>query len=749
MGSPGLACPRAWEAGRPKFSTASRTPRTIIVTIYLPDGTKEQFLMGFTGVTYTFAGPPLATTSIFFVPVPGTGTTGTLAALTNNNVIVSPAQVGPVTFIDQSTGQVYNPTRWKYTGQDGTSYIIDADKRHREHHRPNGPRLDTSPRNGIKSSDGQGLTIARDSQGRVTSITDPMGKSITYGYDFYGDLVDRHRSRRQRHPLHLRHQPSAARGLRPARPRGERTEYDDSGRIVEVINAFGQSVSLQHDLVDRVEHMTDALGNVTTAAYDLQGNVIDQIDALGGVTNYTYDSQNHMTSTTDPLGNTTYFTYDSNGNVLTKTDPMGAKTTNVYDARGNIALQTLPNGAVVQNQYDSDGALSFAIDGAGNKTTYSHNSLGEVASTTNALGQTTSFSYDSNGHLQSQVDPQGQQTVFDYDANGRLIGTVDYINGQPFASATIYDANGKMTGSIDPTNNTKFYNYDPLGNLTAITDSAGNVVAYKYNALGLLTEIDNPDGTVQVQYEYNANKQKTAQIDALGRRTSYVYDALGRQIEVINPDASTTFTQYDAAGHVIATIDELGRKTQYQYDAAGNRIAVIDALGNVTHIEYTPATLAAGFGEPSRSAVLPNRPAGKHDQVCLQPDRQPDLQTYADGSGTSSTYDALGRTLSTTDPVGNTTTYQYGAQPNTTIVIDPLGRQDDDDLPERKRGGRPGRQRQRDPVRVQFAQPGRRHDAPPGPDLVPALRRERQRHPDYRFRWQHDQVQIRCPEPAD
>ena len=51
------------------------------MTIYLPDGTKEQFIMGFTGVTYNFAGPPLATTSIFFVPVPGTGTTGTLEGI--------------------------------------------------------------------------------------------------------------------------------------------------------------------------------------------------------------------------------------------------------------------------------------------------------------------------------------------------------------------------------------------------------------------------------------------------------------------------------------------------------------------------------------------------------------------------------------------------------------------------------------------------------------------------------------------
>ena len=58
--------------------------------------------------------------------MPGSGTNATLVALTNNNVIVSPAQVGPVTFIDQSTGQVYNPTRWQLTLPDGTQYVIST-----------------------------------------------------------------------------------------------------------------------------------------------------------------------------------------------------------------------------------------------------------------------------------------------------------------------------------------------------------------------------------------------------------------------------------------------------------------------------------------------------------------------------------------------------------------------------------------------------------------------------------------------
>ena len=186
-GLPGFGLPPGLGSRPAEIQYSFQNTQNDNVTIVLPDGTEERFLMGFTGVTYTFAGPPLATTSIFFDPVPGTGTTGTLQRLTDNNVIVAPAQVGPVTFIDQSTGQVYNPTRWKYTAPNGTVYVIgksgiesitDAF----------GHTLSFSD-SGIQSSDGQGVTIIRDAEGRVTSITDPMGKSMTYQYDFYGDLT--------------------------------------------------------------------------------------------------------------------------------------------------------------------------------------------------------------------------------------------------------------------------------------------------------------------------------------------------------------------------------------------------------------------------------------------------------------------------------------------------------------------------------------------------------------------------------
>ena len=70
-GLPGLGLPPGLGSTPAEVQYSFQNTNNDYVTIYLPDGTEEKFIMGFTGVTYNFAGPPLATTSIFFVPVPG------------------------------------------------------------------------------------------------------------------------------------------------------------------------------------------------------------------------------------------------------------------------------------------------------------------------------------------------------------------------------------------------------------------------------------------------------------------------------------------------------------------------------------------------------------------------------------------------------------------------------------------------------------------------------------------------------
>ena len=137
---------------------------------------------------------------------------------------------------------------------------------------------------------------------------------------------------------------------------------------------------------------------------------------------------------------------------------------------------------------------------------------------------------------------------------------------------------------------------------------------------------------------YDLNGNVTSQTDALGRTTTSSYDHLDRLQSVTQPAtaqhaAPVTSCVYDAAGDVIE-VDAPGPNgqvaTKYEYNMLGQRTVEIDP---------DPATGLADLGGGSPV--------------------------------TTTTYDAVGNVTSTTDPLGNTTTYAYNANDELLTQTDP------------------------------------------------------------------------------
>ena len=560
-GLPGLGFPG--QTQRTDIQYSFENTQNDLVTILLPDGTTETFDMGFTGVTYNYAGPPLATTSIFFVPLPGTGTTGSLVAMTDNNVIVSPAQVGPVTFIDASTGQVYNPTLFKYTDQAGTVFMINTANGIQSITNSDGI-TDTYTASGVQSSDGQNLTIARDSQGRVTSITEPDGGQITYGYDFYGDLVTvtDPMGNVTRYTYDANHLLIST--YDPLGREGARNEYDSSGRLIAEVNAQGQETSFDHVLPQNIDTKTDALGNTTTYIYDDQGNIVEQIDPLGDVTESTFDDDHHVLTYTQILADgtklTSSYTYDAAGDKTSETDPSSATTYFTYDAMGDLLSTKDPDGYVTSSTFDANGNLQSSTDANGNTTNYVTNAFGEVVSTTDPMGYTTLLAYNLFGENISAEDPAG--TVF----------------------SSTYNANGEATSDgfvwVNPSNS---------------SDTVNLQQKTTYDADGNETSVQAPVGSV-TQSKYNADGQLVAGADMYGNWSNYVYNTAGQQIELVYPDGTVVHTVYDADGRTIYTTDRynpsggiLPDGTHTIYDAAGRVVETQELSQVLIQVTTTPA----------------------------------------------------------------------------------------------------------------------------------------------------------------
>jgi len=653
----------------PTYSLKTTKPHYITVTF--PNGRTDEFNMVVNPSSKTQL--PLLSTTASFTPAPGTFSS--LVSLDNNSLMLSDV-LGAVAL--RSGSGLYNPNRYQLTDEGGTVYIINQRSGLESIKDTNGNTINFAS-DGIIHSAGKSVTFTRDSEGRVTTIADPMGNTIQYQYDYYGDLIsvtDQEGNTTQ-FTYNFSHgliDIIAPRGITPAR-----NEYDNAGRLIATVDAEGNRIEFTHNVDARQELVRDRLGNVTVYEYDDNGNVISKTDTLGNRTGYTYDARSNKLSETDALGNTTTYTYDAHDNMLSRINPLGNTTTCTYDAKNNKLSETDALGNTETYTYDAKSNKLSETDPLGNVTTYTYDAAGNQTSKTDALGNTTTYTYDAAGRNTSVTDALGNTTTYEYDANGNQIRMTD-ANGN--VTLYEYDANNLRTRTIFPDGTSISVTYDALGNKIAETDQAGNTTQFEYDALGRFIKVTDALGNLTT-YTYDEMSNLLTQTDANGNITSYEYDSLGRRLKRILPLGMEERKTYDQTGRVISQTDFNGETITFEYDEANRLTKKTFPDGAIETYTYT-ATGQRETVTDSRGGVTTYECDGL-DRIIRRIDPDGKSISYAyDAAGnrtsvttpsgtTNYTYDALNRLSTVTDPDGGVTTYTYDAVGNRASVIYPNG----------------------------------------------------------------------------
>jgi len=568
--------------------------------------------------------------------------------------------------------ELFNNSGFTYTDDNGYVYrFTEKSFRSRRYNLrsvtdPSGISL-TIDSNGLNRSDGIGIGLVRDGEGRISQLNDPNGNTIQYLYDVRGDLVavideDGNRTEfsydRFHNLLEIRD---------PLGNRAVRAEYDEDGRLIATTDAQGHRTELTHDISGEQEIIQDAQGNVTVYGYDARGNVTSQTDALGNTTTFTYDSRGNRLSETDPLGNQRTMTYDSRGNLLTLKDAEGRTSSFTYDSSGRILTATDPSGQTMTYTYDSKGNLLTATDPLGNTTSYTYDSKNNLVSLRNSEGNVVTNQYNSAGSIIQQTDLLGNASTYSYDANGNQVSqatTRTDENGNP-VTVTItksYNGNDKLLTTVAPDGNSVDFEYNALSLPSALIDRNGNRTETQYDSVGNLTRKIFPDGTEE-SYTYDENRNRLTLTNRRGFVTHFEYDALGRAVATVFPDGSRTSVEYDAAGRQIAAVDANGNRRTYEFDGLGRRIREIDALGNETRTTYDlQGNVESMTDANGRTIAFSYDAVGRATETMLP-----------DGTVVSFSYDSLGRIVSQTDQAGNTTSFDYNAAGRLVQVTDALG----------------------------------------------------------------------------
>jgi RHS repeat-associated protein len=296
-----------------------------------------------------------------------------------------------------------------------TNYTYNVDGQLTQWSRPDGVTplvtFDTAGRLTTLTIPEGKLGLSYDSAGRVATMTDVSGGSISYDYD--GALVTRETvSGRvqgtlertydndfrvtsttldganaasfsydpdsllvQAGPLAITRDPQT--GFVSATSAGVVTTSETRSNFGEASGwsaaARGNalySATLTRDLDGRITDKSETIDGTTTAftyAYDSRGRLTDVTRNGSAIAHYGYDANGNRTSFTGPsstvlgtydaqdrlltYGSATY-TFGANGELQSKHDPSGT-TSYVYDALGNLRSATLADGTVISYVFDA------------------------------------------------------------------------------------------------------------------------------------------------------------------------------------------------------------------------------------------------------------------------------------------------------------------------------------------------------------------------------------------------------------
>ena len=475
----------------------------------------------------------------------------------------------------------------------------------------------------IQDLNGNGVTLARDSNNRVTAVTytngdvivfnynaqsrigqmtDAVGRTTTFLYDVSGE--------------HLLSVTNAAgttsftyvTGKGAAQehaiesityPDGTHTfyEYDQFGRLIRKSRDGGaESVTLSYGKAGGLT-LTDAAGAVTKVLYNRFGEAIEITTPLNRVARHSRDKARNVISV-ETGGAKFFLDYDENGNLVSFRDPLGYQSSMSYtplynrltaltDARGqttqyrrdshyDLTSITYPNGSSQRFNYDPRGNLIQWINRRGHAVSFSYDAKDLLIRKDYVNGSHDDFTYDGHRNLLTATDSTGA-TSFSYDAADRLT-KITYPSGR-FLAYT-YDTGGRRIRMVDQDGFTTSYAYDSAGRLTGLTDGNGSpMVSYTYDPVGRVARKDMGNGAYST-FEYDLSGQVVHYINyapngSVSSRFDYAYDDFGRKIRMTTLEGDWTY-HYDLAGQLTSVTLPNGRSIDYVYDAAGNRVSVTD-----------------------------------------------------------------------------------------------------------------------------------------------------------------------------
>jgi RHS repeat-associated protein len=378
--------------------------------------------------------------------------------------------------------------------------------------------------------------------GRMTVVTDSLGKVTVYELNDYGQVLV---ERRSGGAVLSTQYDEFGRIAQETGPTGGSTRYsyDDRGNTASIVYPSGSTLEVEYDR----DHQPTLLrkGRVTWClAYD-KGQLISVTDPRGRERRYGYDALGFLSSIMDPGGNTIRITPDDAWVRVRKTDDLGLLREERYNDLMHITQITEPDGTVYLFEYDATGKLVRATAPGMSPRRYVYDAGGHLASATDAGGYTVRLRHnvyglleeiiapsgrkfrciwDTEDHLKTWINPAGERAEFEYDSAGNMTKT-RHFDGR--VETAEFDVAGRLARRVLADGVALDFEYDNSNNVVRIHSGGADLIVNDYDVEGRLLRTRTRE--TDVSFEYGLDSRVLAEIQN-GRRIEYTYDVSGRLI---------------------------------------------------------------------------------------------------------------------------------------------------------------------------------------------------------------------------
>jgi RHS repeat-associated protein len=453
---------------------------------------------------------------------------------------------------------------------------------------------------------GRSMSYLRDAVGRTLEATRPDNLKVAFSYDANGNLATLQPAGRPAHgfsytPVNLTsgYQPPPVAGSGTT---GTTYAYNRDRQLVEVIRPDGEDIDYTYDGAGRLATQVINRGSYTTSYSATSGKLVG-LNAPGGF-NLGYTHAGALLTQVQwsgPLAGQVNFTYDNDFRISSISVNGANALTMAYDADGLLTTA----GALALSHDSANGLYAGSSIGTV-VDVYTHNAFGEPASyTVTEAGDAVyseSYTRDKLGRITRKVETVGGTTRtldFDYDVLGRLREVrIDDVVTATYA----YDANGNRLSRAAGAQTTVYtyddqdrlltagsatYAYTAAGELRTITDGA-SVTTLSHDELGNLLGVALPDGRT-VSYGIDGqNRRVRKSINGAPVQGFLYQDQLRIVAELDGGNALVSRFVYGDKPNVPAYMIRGGQTFRYVTDQVGSvRMLVNTATGAIAQrIDY-------------------------------------------------------------------------------------------------------------------------------------------------------------------